>query len=201
MNDNRLSAYTLIVSILAHGLLLGGMGIWLKYPFKDTPVPETRALEIVPLKLFLLPEIKVIGEVKQIKAQPEKEVVDNPMHSPQEIKRRGTSGTPQPEIVSKEKADEAMLRYQDMIKQKIESYRRYPEPARRKNIQGTVAVQFTILSSGDCRDASVIQSSGVTLLDKEALETISRASPFLPIPESIPYDSITIRVSIVFSLR
>jgi len=87
-----------------------------------------------------------------------------------------------------------------MIKQKIESCRRYPSRAVRQQIEGTVDLKFTILADGRCQNDEIVRSSGYAILDKEAQETISRSSPFPALPKNISRDSVEIYVSIVFCL-
>jgi len=103
------------------------------------------------------------------------------------------------EVINPQK--EAMLRYQDMVKQKIESCRRYPPWAKKQGIEGTVHLKFTILSTGAARDIKIIKSSSFNILNEEAISTIKRAQPFPPIPEEIKVSSLPMEVSIVFTLQ
>ena len=93
-----------------------------------------------------------------------------------------------------------MLRYQDMIKQKIESCRSYPAWAQRRKIKGTVGIKFTILASGLAENIKIIQNSGSPFLDSQGIKTIQKASPFIPIPEQIQHDLVTIKIAIMYSL-
>jgi len=98
-------------------------------------------------------------------------------------------------------AKKAMLRYQDMIKQRIEAYRRYPNWAKKQGFEGIVSLTFTVLSTGQVQDIKIIQSSGFNILDKEAVATIKRASPFPPIPKEVKRPWVRIEVSIAFVLN
>ena len=62
----------------------------------------------------------------------------------------------------------------DMITRKII----YPETAREMGWQGKVKVSFVISSDGFVRDVQILQSSGIDILDKNAVETVKKASPF-----------------------
>lgn len=97
--------------------------------------------------------------------------------------------------------DEAMLRYQDMVKQKIESCRRYPSWARKQEFEGISCVTFILLANGSIKDISQVYSSGFKILDKEAISTVERAGPFKPIPKKFHCSYITIKVALVFQLR
>jgi protein TonB len=57
----------------------------------------------------------------------------------------------------------------------------YPLVARRMGWAGRVKVAFTVLEDGNVEDISVIESSGFTVLDKNAIETIKKCCP-LPKP-------------------
>lgn len=96
---------------------------------------------------------------------------------------------------------EQMLRYQDMVKQKIEEARRYPLWARKQSIEGIVYINFIVLSNGLSQDVKIIRSAGSKSLDEEAVETIKRANPFPPIPKEINTAQVQMEVAIVFNLK
>lgn len=54
----------------------------------------------------------------------------------------------------------------------------YPPMARRMNWSGRVAVSFTIAEDGTVHGLKVVRSSGHSMLDKSALETVRSAAPF-----------------------
>jgi TonB family C-terminal domain len=91
--------------------------------------------------------------------------------------------------------------YLGLIQQKIEEAKVYPEKARRNNQEGKVLVEFSILSGGMLKKATIIDSSKRRLLDRAALDTIGRAAPFSPIPTSLKMNEMTIRMPIVFDLE
>ena len=150
---------------------------------------EQQSEEIVVEEPKPQPEEKIVEEL-QPEEQIEKEIVEQPQpESPQEIV----------EVINPQK--EVMLRYQDMVKQKIEFCRRYPPWAKKQGIEGTVLLKFIILSNGVCKDIKIVQSSGFNILDKEAISTIERAQPFPPIPPELKASSLPMEVSIVFTLQ
>ncbi|MDD5746462.1 MAG: energy transducer TonB, partial [Candidatus Omnitrophica bacterium] len=105
------------------------------------------------------------------------------------------------EVHSTDPAEAAMLRYQDTVKQRIEQFRRYPESARQQHREGTIEVVFTVNRDGAAGEIALLRSSASNLLDAEAIATVKRASPFLPIPPDISANRVTMRVAVVFSLR
>ncbi len=105
------------------------------------------------------------------------------------------------EDVDTHQDDKDMMRYKDIIKAKIASYTRYPALARKKDIEGIVYIVFTILSDGMAEDIKIVESSGSEILDKEAVKTVKRASPFPSIPERFELSLLTIKVPFVFVLE
>lgn len=97
--------------------------------------------------------------------------------------------------------EELLLDYQKAVKKKIENCRKYPKWARRQGFEGKIHLKFTILSTGEVRDIKILKSSGFNILDKEAISTIKRASPFPPIPSELKISSLTMEISIVFKLQ
>lgn len=54
----------------------------------------------------------------------------------------------------------------------------YPSMAQKMGWGGKVVVAFVIMENGSASNIHVVESSGIPLLDRSALETIRRASPF-----------------------
>ena len=98
-------------------------------------------------------------------------------------------------------SEEVMLRYQDIVKQKIEAVRRYPLWAEKRGIKGRAHIIFIINTDGNCREVELVRSSNSPLLDREAITTIKRANPFPPLPDGIDLPYVQMNVEIVFSLK
>jgi len=64
------------------------------------------------------------------------------------------------------------------IRHHLERYKFYPVSARRRGIEGAVQVGFQLDGKGYAEDVSVLASSGYSLLDRAARETVKRAEPF-----------------------
>lgn len=71
------------------------------------------------------------------------------------------------------------------IRQQIEEAKHYPLLARRRGVEGTAAVSFKINADGSVSGLKLRQSSGTSLLDQAALQTITRAAPFPAYPDPI----------------
>jgi len=61
----------------------------------------------------------------------------------------------------------------------------YPEIARRKGIEGALAITFTLNTNGDATDVIVSESSGSRILDRAAVRAISDLFPY-PDPPDTP---------------
>lgn len=198
MLGDRVIRTSFILSVIGHSLFLGMPGFNPSLPQAERCEEITVQIEIE--KPPLLPKIEVMGEEKKIV-----EVVEEPEIEPpvevvvEEPVEKFETSEEKTEIV--EPAQEAMFRYQDMVKQKIEEVRRYPPWAKRHGIEGEALIKFAILSNGLCRDIEIIRSSGSKILDGEAVDTVKRASPFPPVPEEIDSSLVRMELSIVFTLK
>ena len=76
----------------------------------------------------------------------------------------------------------------------------YPSSAANKGIEGVVKILFAINKNGDLSTLKVLSSSGYGILDRYILQAIRMASPFAPLPESLPEDNLVITGSFVYIL-
>lgn len=199
---NRLEVITLSISLCAHIAVLGSAAVIMQ----DRELPQT--LENYPVQIdrhkpALLPQVRLIGDIKQFtNSQPQ---------SSAQAKEEDQQAIQQDRLVHSEAetvdmqtddaAKRAMLRYQDIVKQEIEANRYYPMRAQRMRLEGVVDIAFVINPDGSSRNVRILQSSGLKFLDKQALDTIYKASPFRPLPRDIGRGSVEMRVAIVFSLK
>lgn len=89
--------------------------------------------------------------------------------------------------------------FQKALLNHIARYRRYPSAARREALQGVVQVVFAMRRDGSLLDVWVETSSGQSILDAAAVDTIRRAQPLPAIPTQLP-NRLKILVPIAFSL-
>ncbi|MFA5144509.1 MAG: TonB family protein [Candidatus Omnitrophota bacterium] len=198
LGDSVLRA-AFLISFSGHCLFLGATGFaW------RLPVQEKKPKEITVIfeteKPALLPKIDTLGPEKKLKEV--KEELEQ-----REFKQQSRVRDALEQVTSEEKVkvtkpfDAAMLRYQDVVKQRIEEARRYPAWAKKQGIEGITRLYFTVLSNGLSRDITIIRSSGSGILDEEAVATVKRASPFPSVPGNIGSSSVGMEVAIVFSLN
>ncbi len=202
MTENKTLRITFIVSLLGHSLFLGMPG-W-RLNLSDSQQDEELVVQVEIVRPAVLPRIERMGEEKKLKPVEKKPDVaeKEPQPQPQEIVIEQPVKEKSEETIDVlDPAREAMLRYQDMVRQRIEQARRYPPWAKRQGIEGAVHLNFKVLSGGLSEDILVVSSSGAKILDEEAVTTIRRANPFPPIPQEINQSSVAIEVIIVFALN
>jgi protein TonB len=79
--------------------------------------------------------------------------------------------------------------------------RYYPPAARRRGLEGTTKVQFTIDAGGAFSGIRVSESAGAANLDDAAQRTVQRLARFEPIPAVIGRNHWTVQVPIVFRIN
>ena len=86
--------------------------------------------------------------------------------------------------------------YVDAFRSRVEEIgnKNYPDEAKRRNLQGNVRLLVAILPSGRVKDITVLKSSGHSLLDQAARQSVRLAEPFMPFPASIRKDTDILQV-------
>jgi TonB family protein len=90
--------------------------------------------------------------------------------------------------------------YLGNARMRIEKAKRYPREARRMGWEGKVVVSFQVNRKGEVAGIRLIQSSGYEELDREALATLRRASPFSPPPLN-EEERLELEIPLVFKLE
>ncbi|MBZ7934344.1 energy transducer TonB [Campylobacter sp. LH-2024] len=83
------------------------------------------------------------------------------------------------------------------IQKAIQKAQNYPRQAQRMGIQGIVKVEFLWKKNKTLAELKIVQSSGYTLLDKNALESIRKASVNFPYYKN----DLRIILPIIYSLK
>ena len=96
---------------------------------------------------------------------------------------------------------QAVPAWKDEIVTILNRNRRYPATAQARREQGVAQIFFSIDRQGRVLQSRVLNSSGVEVLDEEALALIRRAEPFPPPPAALAGDHIDFRVPIRFTFR
>jgi protein TonB len=91
--------------------------------------------------------------------------------------------------------------YLATLRRTIEARKYYPRQARRARHEGTVKVRFKVLRDGSFETAEVVDSSGSTLLDAAALETLNRVGRFAPFPNGMGKSYLMVGLPLSYELR
>jgi protein TonB len=136
-------------------------------------------------------EEKPVAQVVQPPSPPQEAEVTLPKDEPKQEEKPTESRPPAPETRAPPKTDhigqfsEAGAKaYNALVFGHLQRFKRYPPAAR--GITGTVLVQFVLNRTGDVIESKVTKSSGSGVLDREAIETLRRASPFPAFPDAKP---------------
>ena len=117
-------------------------------------------------------------------APPEMQGTSKPQ---QESPAGAVTASPSPEIAS----------WQQALAAHLNRFKRFP--ARGRNAEGIVTVDFKIDRRGSVVSSRILKSSGSEVLDAEALAVIRRASPFPPPPAGVADDALSFVVPIRFA--
>jgi len=90
--------------------------------------------------------------------------------------------------------------YHEMLRNRIESNKKYPSIAKRRHLEGRVKVRLSIDANGMIETVTIAKSSGYKILDNAAVESVKNSSPFPPPPENLFRVPLLIELTIVFEL-
>ncbi|PYN61378.1 MAG: hypothetical protein DMD92_04855 [Candidatus Rokuibacteriota bacterium] len=90
--------------------------------------------------------------------------------------------------------------YLARLRQRVQASLSYPAAARRRGLQGTVALEIVIRRDGTLDAVVLADSSSHGLLDEAALETVRRLAPE-PFPPGVAPRVLRVRLPVVFTLE
>jgi protein TonB len=148
------------------------------------PTPESEVVLAPKPKLALeKPKPKPKPVAKQLKPTPTPPVpAAKPVEQPAPTAATAPAAAPaaaQPSTSSATSA--AKVSWQSQLLNHLARYKRYPNEARRRGIQGTSQVRFSLDRSGKVLHVELANSSGNAALDRATQAMIRRASP-VPAP-------------------
>ncbi|MDR0277623.1 MAG: energy transducer TonB [Paucimonas sp.] len=124
----------------------------------------------------------------------EQEVVDTPPSTAPAQK----SAAPAPSIATN---SNALPTWQSDLLRHLGKFKRYPEDARRRGLQGINRLRFVVDAEGKVLSYSLAGGSGSAALDRATLEMIRKAQPVPPPPkELLNNGSIEVVAPFVYSL-
>ena len=144
----------------------------------------------------------VAKKVAPPRSTPAKETVtpkSQPTNPPRTVAPKATTPIPSKPVGAA--AAQAKQDYLVALRRRIERKKYYPRASRRRGEEGKVIVSFVIQKNGELIDMAVARSSGIPRLDKAALETLRRISPFKPIPADLGRNRLALSIPISYNLR
>ena len=91
--------------------------------------------------------------------------------------------------------------YTRKVRDKIAQVKRFPRLARDRGYEGQPVVAFTLKKDGSLLDYSLAVTSGHSILDKSALETVKKAVPYPGIPGKLNLETINLKLPISYILQ
>ncbi len=129
---------------------------------------------------YLAPEKQALTSKQSSKIAPKKsqsKTSAKPLNERIENLNLKSNESTKSSILSSKQSEEVAL---NKIQEAIQKAQIYPLIAQKKRMSGVVKVEFMWMSDKTLADLKIIQSSGYTLLDKSALESIRKASLNFP---------------------
>ncbi|WP_270971641.1 energy transducer TonB [Campylobacter upsaliensis] len=171
------------ITFLAFLLLLFTL-IYTHSLFK-TQINKEESLELamkyfIQNESYLVPEKQALTPKQSSKIAPKKsqsKTSAKPLNERIENSNLKSNESTKSSILSSKQSEEVAL---NKIQEAIQKAQIYPLIAQKKRMSGVVKVEFMWMSDKTLADLKIIQSSGYTLLDKSALESIRKASLNFP---------------------
>jgi len=185
MQTDHLNRYILI-SLIIHMLFL----ISLKNTFIKQDISQIGEQGMQIQMILIQDKLDDIQEDESILSE-DKEILKEKKQEQQAIFDNRIQG---------DKAEKIYQSYYGVIRNILDSNKKYPILSLQRRQEGTPVVEFTILKNGNVTNLTV-SSSGFRLLDREAQKIVLKSSPFPPIPDSILKKSIDLRIPINFNLQ
>jgi protein TonB len=178
-------------------------------PEPEEQIPEPKVAEAPK------PEIAVQKPVEKPKPKPkpqppkpikkpeppqEKPAEEKPVDTPPTTAKVEKSAAPTPPSQPSPPSN-ALPSWQSDLLRHLAKFKKYPEDARRRGMQGVSRLRFVVDAEGNVLSYSIASSSGSPALDRATMEMIRRAQP-LPKPpaETLNNGTIEILAPFVYSL-
>lgn len=165
------------------------------------PVAEASKAEIaVPKPVKPKPKPQPPKPVKKVEPpKEEKPADDKPLDAPPSNAKPEKSASPQPAPPTP--PSNALPTWQGELLSHLSKFKRYPEDARRRGMQGTSRLRFVVDGEGRVLSYELAGGSGSASLDRATLEMIRRAQPLpKPPPELLKNGSLEVVAPFVYSL-
>ncbi len=179
-HDSGRRLFAIAISILLHGAVVF-------FVLKETSMSADMIMAEQPIvtqiRLDYIPEPEP-EQKKEPEPEPDPEPTPRPKPKPKpkpKVKKQPKAQPEQKEI--KSASPQKRHAYLSSLIRKIERNKFYPRPARRRNLQGKIRVNVTVLCNGNISGLSV--SGGHKLLKDAAAQAVRKAAPFSSPPGGV----------------
>lgn len=101
--------------------------------------------------------------------------------------------------VSEEQQEKSKARVLSIIYKKLNQHFTYPKLAQKRNWQGKVLLSLRVSSSGEINNVQLHKSSGYSLLDQAAIDSLIKVKQLPQISSWLPYD-INLKLPVIYQL-
>src|SRR5690554_471855 len=95
----------------------------------------------------------------------------------------------------------ANQRYFSHLVRQVQSEINYPRRAMQRGYEGSIRIAITINRNGELLESTLIEETAHSILNKEAINAVSKSQPFPPVPEVISGRSHEFTIPITFTLQ
>ena len=113
------------------------------------------------------------------------------------IEERGVLDSDEP--IPLDTKEKKYVSYFGRIKQQIQRAWIYPTQGTKKRLTGKVILKFEISKEGNLLDLRLINTSGINVLDINAIKAVKDAAPYYPFPKTISKKKLSILATFVYS--
>lgn len=105
-----------------------------------------------------------------------------------------------PQEIAEEALDAPALlkNYISDIQSRILNSAYYPPDARELGWEGTVKLSLVLVSDGELKESSILESSSYKILDEAALDAVTRLAPYPSFPSGVELEELKIEVPITY---
>ena len=169
-------------------------------PAPLAPEPEVALPIQKPIEEEKPKEQEVKEEVKQ-QVEPQESAAPLTMAPPKVEPTEEPTQAPATGATAAERSKRVEVSWQKALVSHLNRFKRYPDGARARGAQGAVLVEFTIDRAGNVVASRVLQPSGSSSLDEEAIAVLQRASPLPRPPVEMTGELFPLTLPIQFRIK
>jgi protein TonB len=227
MNDRRRFALAIILGCCVNLLMLAAGDLCIRFSKQDLreiqaasvlqvilkkPIQENFSLpQITPQEIISNPEhffsvqenidvqSEILAETKYVLADSLKvnSEENDFSESTNSLENVPNNNSPSASFPSSSFIEAEKTKLSETIYALIEKEKQYPPIARRRNIEGNVAISITVSVDGNLQDSKILSSSNSTILDQAAINLIKNIFPLKTKLQSETELAITIAYSLI----